>query len=313
MKRTSGLTYTDKYIALEDLPQYSIECSLLYCGKEKCEPGHSFGPMVRNHFMIFVFMDGRGIFRNDQKEFQVTKGDCFVIFPGENIYFEADQIDPYTAAHLALNGSKVIEYMKNAGFSTENPLRHLHDISQYEKYIDEILKRSQLTLANSMKRNAYAVFFISDLLEDYKTYSLAGSSYDYTTSIYVKYTTDYLSAHYQEEVKIGKLADALGISRNYLSICFKNEIGVSPHDYLTNLRIDHASHLLKNTSLSVAAIASEVGYEDTFAFSRIFKKKVGISPRQYRNSNDELIVAKVRDEYTAAADAPWKFSNDDKQ
>ena len=63
----------------------------------------------------------------------------------------------------------------------------------------------------------------------------------------------------------------------------KQEYGVSPIDYMVSRRIGEAQNLLNTTSLSVAEIAEAVGYADKNYFARIFRKRAGISPIDFRN------------------------------
>ncbi|MDN5276704.1 MAG: two-component system, response regulator YesN [Clostridiales bacterium] len=74
------------------------------------------------------------------------------------------------------------------------------------------------------------------------------------------------------------------ISPYYLSHLFKEELNITFLEYLTMVRMEEAKKLLKDTSLSIVAIASQVGYEDASYFSKVFKKYVGISPAQYRKN-----------------------------
>ena len=68
----------------------------------------------------------------------------------------------------------------------------------------------------------------------------------------------------------------------YISQLFKNEIGVGFLNYLTSIRMEKAKSLLLTTSLSVAEIAEETGYNDYRVFTKVFKKTEGITPSQFR-------------------------------
>lgn len=299
MNNITGHTITTKYEALEDLPTNSIESSLLYCGKEDFEPGHGFGPMVRHHYLLFIILRGRGFFQSDHGRWDVGSNHVFCMFPEENFYFESSIDDPWYILFIGLNGTSINEYLANAGLSADRPVRELHSVECYKPLIEKMLSAHELTLANSLRRNAWMSEILAHLMDDYKTYSLGGKSYDYQTSVYVKYTVNYLAENYQKKIQISDIADFIGISRNYLSICFKNEMGITPHAYLTQLRIEKTKNLLKNTNLSIQTISSLVGYDDPLAFSKIFKKQTGVSPKTFRRSKDELQISEIRDEYVA--------------
>ena len=65
---------------------------------------------------------------------------------------------------------------------------------------------------------------------------------------------------------------------------FHQRTGFSPLEYLTRLRLNHASQLMAETALSIAEIARAVGYEDPLYFSRLFRRKMGVSPTEFRQS-----------------------------
>lgn len=95
---------------------------------------------------------------------------------------------------------------------------------------------------------------------------------------------NYAEKHYQEDLSIQDLADHCSINANYASHLFKQEMGVTFVNYLTNLRIDHAAWLLENTDSTVFLIASKVGYSDYFYFAKVFKKITGFTPTAYRSN-----------------------------
>lgn len=95
---------------------------------------------------------------------------------------------------------------------------------------------------------------------------------------------NYAEKHYQDDISIQDLADHCSINANYASHLFKQVMGITFINYLTNLRIDHAAWLLENTDSTVFLIASKVGYSDYFYFAKVFKKFTGITPTAYRSN-----------------------------
>ena len=89
----------------------------------------------------------------------------------------------------------------------------------------------------------------------------------------------YINEHYSGPITISEIADTCKVSTSYLSRQFKSEIGVSVHDYITNLRITKATNLLDK--MNVAQTAAHVGFCDSSHFIAVFKKKLGITPSEY--------------------------------
>ena len=88
--------------------------------------------------------------------------------------------------------------------------------------------------------------------------------------------------HYSDcNYKLDDYLDSLPFSCDYLRKLFQKEFGVTPHQYLNNKRLQIAAETLSNSSDSVADIALMCGFRDPLYFSRMFKKKYGVSPSLY--------------------------------
>ncbi len=94
----------------------------------------------------------------------------------------------------------------------------------------------------------------------------------------------YLHEHYHEPLTRRAIADYVGLDEDYLTWCFRQELGMTPITYLNRYRIAQARQLLKQTDKSVTAIALEVGFSDSSYFSRVFKREVGMAPDTYRRA-----------------------------
>ena len=96
---------------------------------------------------------------------------------------------------------------------------------------------------------------------------------------------DYVDSHLSEDISLEQMADYSGVSSFYLSKLFKEEKGVTFINFISDKRLEKARQLLSDTELSIKEITAEVGYNDQNYFSRIFKNKYGISPKEYRQIN----------------------------
>ena len=95
----------------------------------------------------------------------------------------------------------------------------------------------------------------------------------------------YMRASYTEEIRIPELAAMEGLSVSRYNTVFKQIKGISPVQYITELRMQHACSLLTSTDLSVKKIGEMVGYSDNHFFSKIFKSRFGVSPKEYRSNS----------------------------
>lgn len=102
------------------------------------------------------------------------------------------------------------------------------------------------------------------------------------TSIHIRKTIDYIYEHLHEKLTINELATNSGLNASYLSKLFIKETGVSVKDFVTNAKINTAQNMLKHSDFSYLDISLALGFSTQSAFISVFKKNVGMTPKQYR-------------------------------
>ncbi|SDE19330.1 AraC-like ligand binding domain-containing protein [Paenibacillus sp. UNCCL117] len=100
----------------------------------------------------------------------------------------------------------------------------------------------------------------------------------------IQKSIDYMKTHFQSPISREMIASHVSLSPGYFSVSFKKNTGLSPIQYLTKLRLDHAKYLLRSSRIPIKRVAEESGFEDSFYFSRLFFRETGMTPRDYRNS-----------------------------
>ena len=98
-------------------------------------------------------------------------------------------------------------------------------------------------------------------------------------------TVAYVSAHYQEDISLGSMADDLGISPYALSRVFSGSFHQNFNHYLNDVRLEHASVLLADSDLPITDIYLECGFQSQATFNRVFRAKYKVTPRQYRRAS----------------------------
>lgn len=96
---------------------------------------------------------------------------------------------------------------------------------------------------------------------------------------------EYMTSHFDQEIKVSELAAIEHYSENYYRAWFKNQTGLTPKEYIVKLRMEKAKILLVTTRYSVSKIASQVGYNQNSSFTRVFKEATGLGPLEYRKRN----------------------------
>ncbi len=159
---------------------------------------------------------------------------------------------------------------KAAEYGGVHPL-HIHRLtSDFAKQIENLhtIKQS-MALQDSMIRS-YCMLV--------KQYSL--SRY----SLYVSQAITLVQYDLTADLSLAAIASGLNVNASYLSDLFHREYGMTLTEYVGKERIDHAVHLLKNTKRTVQEIAAECGLFDASYFTKLFKKHIGMTPNQYRES-----------------------------
>ena len=265
------------YIFSNDFTR-NIDAMIYTCGYENCAPGHSYGPVMRNGYLIHYILSGCGIYKARGKIFHLKEGDAFLICPEELIYYEADRKQPWSYTWIGMQGIKVKGYLERTSllkslvfhYDQDDRMRLCHE-KMFEA--DQIKNNKDLIMNSIMYEYLFLLArkFPGGLPEENK--KKAG---------YVDEALKYIESAYCDPITVQDIAGRLNINRSYLSRLFRTITGISIQDYLLDYRIRQACILLKNSDLSIRTIAHSVSYMDALYFSRLFHRKKGMTPSEYR-------------------------------
>lgn len=256
----------------------NIDAMIYTCGYEDCEPGHSYGPILRNGYLIHYILNGSGIYKARGKLFRLKEGDAFLICPGELIYYEADKNTPWSYTWIGMQGIKVKGYLERTSLWDNLVIHYGHD-DQMRLCHEKMFEADKLPQNRDLIMNSIMYEYLFLLARKFPN---AQYSSDEKKSDYAEEALRFIEGRYCDPITIQDIADHLNINRSYLHRLFKSFMGVSIQNYLLDYRMRQACILLKNTTLSIRSIAHTVSYADPLYFSRIFHQKMGVSPSEYR-------------------------------
>ncbi len=227
-----------------------------------CEPHHTFGPTKREYYVIHYVRSGKGTLETDYGTFHIGAGEIFFNKPHETIHYYADDDDPWSYIWVGFDGEFCAKLDKLDGWVYPFP----------EDTFLQFLRAEDMTNTREEYVAGVLHLIFSHLLADMQQ-----------PPSYARRAADYISSNYTHNIKIEELANTLGITRRYLTRVFKAEYGVTVQEFLIRTRLKYAATLLEEgEAVTNAALYS--GYDDTFNFSKIFKSRYGLSPKDYKKS-----------------------------
>ena len=251
--------------------------TLYYGGWEVCEPLHTFGPAIRQHYLLHYVTRGKGkLWIGEAKNtcYEIGANTIFLIKPGVVTTYAADKNEPWEYCWICIDGYEVPRILRDCGFNNDSPL-----------FFDKSGGRVQSAIVNfvfSYRRNKHNEYTLLSRL--YNFFAQMKRQYKRTNikSVYVEQAIDYIYENYNKNITIGDMANHLNIDRTYLYRLFKRECNVSPQKYLLNFRLRVAVNKLENTQKSIMEIAEECGFNNVSLFCHQFKKVYSDTPLNYR-------------------------------
>lgn len=247
------------------------------CGFEKCQGGHTWGPALRDHYLIHYVTAGHGSYKVDGKTYELHAGMMFAVFESSVVSYTASTDDPWEYYWVGFNGAHAERLLKLSPLCKETPVLDVRDNDIFRDDLLKIYENSGSTPADEACMVGYLYLFLSHII------ALAQNSDKHPSSgsAYIEKALKFIQYNYGSKIEISDIADNVGVSRSHLYRIFIKHASMSPNEYLAKFRINEACALLRNSALSIGEIANSVGFDDQLYFSRVFKKYKGTAPSRY--------------------------------
>ena len=256
--------------------KYGSDISVVETGYNRVPPGLK-QIMKRNVYILHYVIDGQGIFLGEKFD----KNCGYVVVPDELEIIQADEKNPYETYWIMFQGAAAKSMLKKCGIAHHNGVFK----SDINEQCAEILKK---TLSEDRMINEFEEVCIlqSAFYQIMALHMRDMEDISKSTSDIAHKVMSFINENYHQEIKINELAKKFNYTRNYLYNLFKKEYGISPQEYLLDLRIEKAKTLFRDKTkrLSVNEVSSAVGFNDCLYFSRLFHKRTGVSPTEFRNN-----------------------------
>lgn len=264
--------YSNKTKTRESLP-----IAIYNSGIQQCAPGYTWGPGLRDHFLIHHVISGKGVFTVSGATYPVCAGDTFLIYPSEMVSYTADRQEPWEYCWVGFQGAQAKLLLSQTPFSENTPVTRFENTQQIQDAILAIYDAVGSTPASELRAIGLLYVFLALLVGQKQSAPFS----DEPSLEYVENAVRFIAHNYSRAVDTTDIAGSVGISRSHLYRVFMKHLDTPPNEYLTRYRISRACELLERSSLPISAIAASVGYDDQLYFSRVFKKITGRPPSLY--------------------------------
>ena len=240
---------------------------------------------------ISIVTEGIADYYIEGNNYTLRKGQVLISNPGTYHKVIADRDISNTQIHIAINNFKLSEVKENfidtkGGGPILTLKEHKEEFLNCCREIVKEQERKEMGHPLMLKALIMKLLIVlcreiegeSDVISNRYHCSFASSE----KKNMVQSIIEYMEKGYKEDISLDRIAKNMYVSPVYISKIFKEETGDSPINYLIKIRLAKAEEMLKESTLSIKAIAQNVGYSDAYHFSKLFKKYYGISPSQVK-------------------------------
>ncbi|MBQ2756656.1 MAG: AraC family transcriptional regulator [Oscillospiraceae bacterium] len=228
-------------------------------------------------FVCHLVTEGTAVLKTDSAQWELHPGDVFFLVPSTPFSLICD--DSFKYLYISFVGNRPTELLESVGVTREDPVHPIR-----ERLVDvwfNALKNSNSDNLSLMAKGIlyYTLAFIQKKPTEKKY--VADKCTDVVSNLREIIDREYANA----DLSLEYLCETHRYNTKYISRRFREIVGISFSEYLFACRIRHACAMLSETNISVREIASLVGYRDSLYFSKAFKKRLGLTPVEYRSAN----------------------------
>lgn len=221
---------------------------------------------------------GRGVLITEGKTAVITEGTSFFLPPDIPHEYYSDGGE-WSLRWVTFSGTGCSALLEQFGLTHAVVTAHKDtaDMERAWQSAYNVLKRSGEN--DSFRADSYMFRFLTE----YHISRMKSEETPSESSAF-RLAEEYIAAHFTEDITIGDISAAAGVSPQYLCRIFRRRIDMRPFQYVARRRIQYAKQLLSRGGLSVAAVSQMAGYNDVSYFCQCFRREEGVSPAKFMSS-----------------------------
>jgi AraC family transcriptional regulator len=216
------------------------------------------------------------------------EGDNLLIPAGQPSYWCREKSGASCAPLFICLKPELIQHVAEASGIDSNRFELVHSFGQQDSQLHQIgmLMFAELRSGGMMGQlyvESLTQILVVHLLRHYSTLTQPIASQNSSfTRIQLQQAIDYIHTYLNRDLSLAELASVVNISPTYFASLFKQTMGISPHQYVIQQRVEQAKMMLKRTDLAIADIALQVGFSSQSHLTQQFKRHTGMTPKQIR-------------------------------
>jgi AraC family transcriptional regulator of arabinose operon len=233
-----------------------------------------------NQYVFIYCIDGAGWYRIEDQLFKVNANQYFILPAGIPHAYGSDENNPWTIYWIHFKGKLAPYFAKQCSHPVEiKPELHSR-IGVRSELFEELFHTLEMGYSHDNLLYSCSIFFhyLGTLryLQQYRNAARTDSDDIVTASIH------FMRENIEKKLTLLDIAKFVGYSPSHFSSLFNQRTGYSPLAYFNQLKIQQACQLLDFTNMKINQVCFKIGIEDTYYFSRLFSKIMGMSPKKYK-------------------------------
>lgn len=266
-----------KYYVHEHDPAKKSDVRVVCAGMELCQQAYSIDRKGFDYYAIEYIASGSCELKLNGKNFEISSGCCFVYGPNTPHKITTVGDSTLKKYFVDFDGPDALARMKEFNL-IEGSVFYIGEQRWVQDIFDQFVESGELqrSEATPLVEQLLKLLFVRLGIDQQEPGIMQSFSNETFTHCW-----RYIHDHYLETNTIVEVADACSVNKVYVARLFKRYAKETPFKLLTRLKIKHAARIILEQNLPVKQVGAFVGYYDPYHFSRVFKRVMGISPKNY--------------------------------